>query len=256
MSATMRSILKSFLQSQQWLCENFDKLLAPKWRVDGHADFRSIFVKPHLAAHSTVYDIGGGKQPYFSPEEKHRLALRVVGLDIDQSELQAAQAGCYDETICADVIGYEGRGDADLVICQAVLEHVRDSDRALASIASVLKSGGKALLFLPCRTAIFARLNVILPESWKRGLLFALFPHARTAHGFRSYYDRCTPWEYTAMASAHGLTCEQLQCYHKSAYFSFLFPLYVLWRAWVLLAGAVQGSQQCESFSMVLRKTQ
>ena len=84
---------------------------------------------------------------------KERLGLRGTGLDIDADELARAPAGTYDETICADITEYEGKGQADLVICQAVLEHVANTEQALRSIASCLKRGGVALLFVPSRNA-------------------------------------------------------------------------------------------------------
>ena len=80
------------------------------------------------------------------------LGLTVVGIDIDQAELDRAPQGIYDRTICADVSQLRGNADADLLICLAVLEHVRDVSAAFTSIASCLKPGGKALIFDPSRT--------------------------------------------------------------------------------------------------------
>lgn len=250
----VRRALAAVVRSQQWLCLQFDRIFPKEWRVDGRARFQSTLVRQHIGQQVTVYDVGGGRHPFFSAEEKRELGLRVVGLDISAAELRAAPAGCYDEIFFADITEFYGRGDADAVICQAVLEHVRNTDRALASIASVLKCGGKAVLFVPCRTALFARLNLLLPEDLKRKLLFTLFPQSQTSQGFLSYYDRCTPEEFEVMADSHGLKCEQLHRFYKSAYFSFLFPLYVAWRAWTLLARLVCGDRHCETFSMILRK--
>src|SRR5262249_9719381 len=74
---------------------------------------------------------------------------------------------------------YRGSSEADLVICQAVLEHVADTGSAMSCIASMLKPGGVALLFIPSRNAAFARLNLALPSGFKRALLHGLYPSTR-----------------------------------------------------------------------------
>jgi hypothetical protein len=39
-----------------------------------------------------------------------------------------------------------------------------------------------------------------------------------------------------------------------SAYFSFFFPMHVLWRIWLLLFRFFAGTQAAESFSLALKK--
>jgi hypothetical protein len=39
------------------------------------------------------------------------------------------RAGHYDETMCAGIAAYHWRGDADLVICQYLLDPLRDAGR-------------------------------------------------------------------------------------------------------------------------------
>ena len=109
----------------------------------------------------------------------------MVGLDIDGKELSAAPDGLYDRTAAADITKYRGQGDADLVICQALLEHVHDTGRALEAIASILKPGGRALIFVPSRNAVYARLNLLLPENLKRRILFAFFRTCAATTDFR-----------------------------------------------------------------------
>jgi 2-polyprenyl-6-hydroxyphenyl methylase/3-demethylubiquinone-9 3-methyltransferase len=186
--------------------------------------------------------------------QKWQLGLRVVGIDIDPAELQAAPAGLYDRTIAADITSFQGDSDADLVICQALLEHVRDTDAALRAIASILKPGGRALLFVPSRNAVYARLNLLLPESLKRRILFSIFPHMRRDHGFPAFYDRCTPRRFRAMADANGLQTEECRAYFHSDYFRFFSPLHAVWRLWTLAFRAFSGEEAAETFSLVLRK--
>jgi 2-polyprenyl-6-hydroxyphenyl methylase/3-demethylubiquinone-9 3-methyltransferase len=201
-----------------------------------------------------VYDVGGGKNPVIGPERITELDLRVIGVDIDGGELASAPVGSYDRTVCADIGSYQGPGDGDLVICQALLEHVRDSGAALRAIASILKPGGRALIFVPSRNAVYARLNLLLPEALKRKILFAVFPETRRDHGFRAFYDRCTPAGFVSMAAQQGLLTEDCRLYFQSGYFRFCLPLYAAWRLWMFLFRLFAGRQAAETFTLILRK--
>ncbi len=201
-----------------------------------------------------VYDIGGGKNPLISLTLRSGLELKIVGLDIDAGQLAVAPRGAYDRTICADISTYTGLGDADLVICQALLEHVPNVEAALRAIAAALKPGGRALIFVPCRNAVYARINLALPERLKRRLLFALFPEMRMDHGYPAYYDRCSPRELERIAGRHGLVTEQRRVYFESRYFRFCLPLHVLWRLWQMLFRFLAGGEAAETMSLVLRK--
>jgi 2-polyprenyl-6-hydroxyphenyl methylase/3-demethylubiquinone-9 3-methyltransferase len=154
----------------------------------------------------------------------------------------------------ADVTTFRGEGDADLVICQAVLEHVPNTQAALSAIASMLKPSGTATVFVPSRNAIFARLNMLLPQRLKLKLLGAIFPHMRRYQGFPAFYDRCTPRDFERLAENCGLKVVETRCYYSSAYFTFFFPLYAMWRLWTLVAARLWGPQAAETFTMVFKK--
>jgi 2-polyprenyl-3-methyl-5-hydroxy-6-metoxy-1,4-benzoquinol methylase len=142
-----------------------DKLLPDLFRIDGNQNFIHEFVTPYLTPGAVVYDVGGGKQPMIPIELKVGLGIRVVGLDIDEKELHSAPAGAYDATVCCDIAKYQGSADGDVVICQALLEHVTNVADALRSIDSILKPGGVALLFVPSANAVYAKLNLMMPRS-------------------------------------------------------------------------------------------
>jgi SAM-dependent methyltransferase len=50
-------------------------------------------------------------------------------------------------------------GDADLVLCQNVLEHIDDERGAVADMAVALKPGGRLLLLVPAGPGLFGRLD-------------------------------------------------------------------------------------------------
>jgi 2-polyprenyl-3-methyl-5-hydroxy-6-metoxy-1,4-benzoquinol methylase len=231
-----------------------DRLLPDEFRLDGNQNFIHEFVTPYLMPGAVVYDVGGGKQPMIPVELKAGLGIRVVGLDIDEKELHAAPAGAYDATVCCDITKYRGNADGDVVICQALLEHVTNVASALRSIDSILKPGGVALLFVPSGNAVYARLNLVVPERVKRAILFRIFPNTSKAQGFRAYYDRCTPREIKKVAEKYGLLAERLRLYYHSNYFSFLTPLYAMWRLWSLAVYMIDRERAAETFSVALRK--
>jgi SAM-dependent methyltransferase len=245
-----RRLVAAQIRWSAWL----DSCLPLSFQIDGNRDFLDHLVPQYLKSGSLVYDVGGGKNPAVSVEWKRQLCLRITGIDIDGTELAAAPAGSYDAVICVDIAAHRGQADGDLVICQALLEHVPDTEQALEAIASLLKPGGRALLFVPCRNAVYARLNLLLPERFKRLLLFSIFPEMSRDHGFRAYYDQCTPRSIETSAKRYGLTVERRFAYFRSDYFRFFFPAHLAWRAWIVLFRSIAGDRAAETFTMVLRK--
>lgn len=248
-------MLRQFINSQIWLRQKFYLLLPVDMRVDGNTHFIKKFAPPYLRHDFTVVDIGGGKNPFVDIATKQRLRLRVIGVDIDEQELAQAPSGAYDQVICADIQSFRGTAIADLVICQSLLEHVPETTITFAAIESMLKPGATAVVFVPSRNAVFARLNLLLPESLKRWLLFTIFPKTRRSQGFESYYNLCTPRDFSAIARRCSLVISQKHFYFINGYFSFFFPLYFLWRIWTGLFRAVRGTQAAETFSMAPTKS-
>lgn len=250
----MATLPRRFIELQRGWARRVDSAL-PEWAtVDGNQEFVESIVPLHLGTGQKVYDVGGGKNPFLDPEAKARLDARVVGIDIDQEELLQAPRGAYDQVICTDISEFRGPEDGDLVICQALLEHVRDVPSAFSSIASILKPGGKAVIFVPNRNALFARLNLLLPERLKRRALFTIYPSTQRNQGFPAFYNHCTPNAFRSLAARNGLVVDDERYYFQSSYFSFLFPAYVVWRLWSLLGHALVGGSASETFTFVLRK--
>ena len=134
------------------------------------------------------------------------------------------------------------------------MEHVRDVDLAFQGIASILKPGGLALIFVPSRNALYARINMIIPSKLKTKLLDYLYPEDIDHHGFPSYYDRCTPRDFRLLAEQHGFMIEEEHFYFVSSYFESFFLLYVLWRIWLLWFYLLTREQAAETFSIALKR--
>lgn len=249
-------MLRKFLDMNRKLSAAFDCLLPAQLRLDGNGTFLRDILPQAVRSGDLVYDLGGGSRPWLSPERKAALQAHVVGLDIDAAELAAAPLGSYDQTIADNLCTFVGEGDADVVICQATLEHVPDTAGAIRAIASTLKPGGRAFIFAPCRNAIFARLNLILPEGFKQWLLGTLFPSKAEGHdGFKAYYDRCTPSQIAALAKENGLEVELRRLFWISSYFTIFTPAFITWRLVQFLLWIILRADAAESFVFVLRRS-
>lgn len=203
-----------------------------------------------------VADVGGGKQPARLKYPVHaRNVSAYEGLDIDDTELRLAPPGTYTRTRVVDItdVPEEIFGTYDRIICRNTLEHVLSMDLALRGLAAMLKPGGKLYIKTTCRFALYARVNRILPENLKRKVLFYLFPK-KSGDGFPAYYDRCTIWEISDLASRHGLVAkDQANRMYYSSYFSFLVPVYAIWRV-VTGVQAITNQEYCERFELVFER--
>jgi ubiquinone/menaquinone biosynthesis C-methylase UbiE len=247
-------ILRQLIASQVALSGAFDRLLPRSFRIDGSRDFKQRIVPSYLRPGLVVYDIGGGARPCVDLETKRHLGLTVTGLDIDEEELTKAPRGLYDCTIVTDITTYREQNAADLVVCKSTLEHVHSTEAALATMARLLSPGGTLLVFVPWRNALYARLNVLLPQRLKLLLLSAFMPDRCDELGFPAKYDHCTPRDLCRFTTNYGLQIKELRPYYISSYFSVVFPLYVLWRAWILAYRAIAGEHAAETFVLIARK--
>ncbi|MBT9550647.1 MAG: methyltransferase domain-containing protein [Hydrogenophaga sp.] len=247
-------MIRKFINFNIRASKLFDQLLPESYKTDGNRDFKNSFALQYITSGTHCIDIGGGKNPFIPNHMKNNKNIYVTGIDIDQDELNQAPKGSYDHIKCADIQHIVGNGDADLCICQAVLEHVPDVEAAFKSMSTLLKPGGIAIIFVPSRNALFARLNLILPEKIKRKILFSIFPNTQRNQGFPSYYNRCTPVEFRSISEHTNLEVIDSRYYYTSSYFSFFTPLYIAWRFWIIVYKRMMGEQAAETFSMALRK--
>jgi 2-polyprenyl-6-hydroxyphenyl methylase/3-demethylubiquinone-9 3-methyltransferase len=251
----VKEISTKFITQQRRWCEAFDSILPSKFRIDGNEFFINSFIQEFLGKNQCVYDIGGGKTPFFSKSQKELFGMHIIGVDIDRSELDMAPQGCYDEVIHSDIAVFKGNNDGDLLICQALLEHVEDVSLAITSISTCLKPGGVALIFVPSRNAIFARLNLIIPEFIKLKLLNLIFPNDADLHGYKSYYDRCTPSNFKQLFLENDFKVVKESYHYISVYFQIFLPLYIVWRIWIILFYAVSKENASETFCIAFQKS-
>lgn len=248
-------MIRRIIDANVRISRAFDSLLPARLRQDGNGHFRTHYIPRAFGEDLHLYDLGGGSVPCISLEEKTRLRMKVTGLDISGDELAASPKGVYDQAIVADLTTFQGKEEADSVVCQSTLEHVKDASGAIRAIGSCLKPGGRAFIFMPCRNAVFAQVNRILPQKMKEKLLFSLMPSKSEGHdGFQAFYDQCTPKQIKKLAEANGMEVEEVRLYWISSYFTICFPVFLLWRLYQGLLWLLIRDQACETFMVILKK--
>jgi SAM-dependent methyltransferase len=250
----MSNLFRQFIGANRRASTGINKLLPVSLQRDGNRYFRTHILAGAMHSGATIYDVGGGSQPFVDAEMRQRLNLRTIGIDIDGDQLAAAPEGTYDSVIVADICGYRGASDGDIVICQAVLEHVHDTRKAIHSIASILKPDGFAYIFAPSRNAVFARLNLVLPQKFKETILFAVSPEVKNHQGFPARYDHCVPREIEEIFKSVDLTIVRRELFWMSSYFMIFTPLFLAWRLWQGLFYLVAGDNAAETFIYIVQR--
>jgi 2-polyprenyl-3-methyl-5-hydroxy-6-metoxy-1,4-benzoquinol methylase len=247
--------LHTFFYQNRRASKWFDEHLVTKsHRVDGLKYYQEVLPR-YIKREQSICDIGGGKNPFISAKQKAKLKLNVTGLDISAEELKAAPTGSYDKTMVSDIGNVKKLPPkADLIICEAVLEHVQNVTSAIETMSKSLKPSGKLLLFIPGRNAFFAKTNLLLPEKVKRTLLFSIFPETMHLQGFPAYYDQCTPKKIQALCEQNGLQVELVKTFYQSNYLTFFVPLHILWRILQRLAILIWRGEVAEAFMLVAKK--
>ena len=246
-------MLKSFVKVNVSLARSFDRLIAyPPINVGsiGPKNIKEMFVEGKIIA-----DVGGGKKPYAAVSGLSTDGKSYVGIDLDTAELESAPAGVYTEKLVMDICAPEPNcyERFDLIICRNTLEHVKDAAAAFEGISRMLSPNGRCYIKVPCRKAFFARLNLLLPNDVKRRIMHAIFPEKK-GDGFPAFYDRTTPIEFSKLARLAGLEVVAEKRNYRSTYFSFFFPLYLLWRGFSSVQYLIDRNY-CESFDLVLHKS-
>ncbi|MBV9633666.1 MAG: methyltransferase domain-containing protein [Methylobacteriaceae bacterium] len=143
-----------------------------------------------------LIEIGGGRDPLFTPEEALSKGIAVTVNDIDANELaQAPQAFQRAQFDVAGDLERQGAvtGVYDLIVSRMVLEHVVDVPRAWANMRALLAPGGVALAFVPTLYAPPFLINKSIPEAVSARLLRTFFPrrHAGIQPKFPARYEWC-----------------------------------------------------------------
>jgi 2-polyprenyl-6-hydroxyphenyl methylase/3-demethylubiquinone-9 3-methyltransferase len=193
------------------------------------------YVTRVVAPGALILDVGSGASPAI-PDELRPRGCHYVGLDISPSELAAAPAHSYDETIVADLLEVrpELEGRFDLVVSWQVLEHVHSLPAALDAIHAYLRPGGHLAALLSGRWALFAVANRVIPRRLGVRLMSATLGRDPNTV-FPAHYDRATMSDLTS--ALRGWSHQEVVPRYRGAGYLCALPrlqaLYLLYEGWV-----------------------
>jgi len=178
---------------------------------------------------TNVVDCGAGARWHFPSYYKKWYGIRLIGLDIDASEMDPNQN--LDERIVCDVsvsIPLEP-GSIDLCMASSGLEHFSNNELFLKNAHHILRPGGFLIAQFPGRYAPFAIVNRILPGSLKKRLLKAAMGETADVLGYVAHYDRTDYPSFARMVKDTGFNVVYYSPgYYSSTYAAFFFPLWIL----------------------------
>lgn len=143
------------------------------------------------------FEVGGGRDPLFAPDEARALGLSVTLNDISADEL--ARAPAEFPKVCCDVAApdtmrHVASGAYDFAYSRMVMEHVRDARQLWRNQYDMLAPGGAALAFIPTLYAPAFAANRLVPERLSSAIVHRLFPDRHDEGDnpkFPAFYDLC-----------------------------------------------------------------
>ena len=181
----------------------------------------------HLPDGAVVLDLGGGRSCRYASAVNPPGRIDLIAVDISPEELSHNKD--VTSTCVADVASGLPMpdGSVDLILSRALLEHVEDVSQAIKHMGRVLKPGGTALHFVPCRYSIFGTAGRLLPWGPLLWVTRKLSPWSVV--GFPVRYDHCYPQALERDFSAAGFSGFQIQyTWSCGGYFMAIFPLFLL----------------------------
>ena len=215
-------------------CHSLIAKIFPNTKHSAYIHYREE-VRKNLADNISVLDIGGGKRCAFASECRKHTGIKIIALDVSAEEL--AFNNDADEKIVFDLasgkrVPLEDES-ADMVTSSSVLEHLNNLENAVKEVKRILKPGGKFISVLPCKFALFAVINQLLPNWLARKILFAIHPETKGFCGFVAYYDRCYYPALKNLLSRNGFSnIDFMFDYNQAGYFSFFVPFGLIALIW------------------------
>ncbi|CAH1650093.1 Class I SAM-dependent methyltransferase [Hyphomicrobiales bacterium] len=209
-----------------------------------------------------ICEIGGGRDPLFTPEQAMAAGLDFTVNDIDAGELALTPAGLRTARfdIAGDLSEPEAvAGSYDMMVSRMVFEHIDGVEQAWRNIHALLAPGGIALAFFPTLWAPVFALNHFLPETASRAIVHALFPARREGGDdpkFPALYDGCrgSPALLAPMLNRAGFTDIHVQRFWGHGYFDRMPGLKQLDHAFNALAARIGWNLVTTYAYVVVRK--
>jgi ubiquinone/menaquinone biosynthesis C-methylase UbiE len=236
---------EGFVAANRRVAARVERLL-PQARVNPSVLYSEL-VRARMARlgpGAVVLDVGGGRRCAFAGVVP--AGVRLVAVDSSERELALNADVC--EKVVADVCDRVPFPDAsvDLVVSKHVMEHLPDTVSFVRESARVLKPGGWCVHFFPCRWAVFAVVNRLLPAGLARRVLAAVVPESAERERFRPVYDRCRAGAIRRVLEQAGFEGVRVRPgFYGSHYLGFFLPVYLAGACWELAATSLGALDLC-----------
>jgi SAM-dependent methyltransferase len=187
-----------------------------RYDTDWGQDFHSA-IRSRLRDGMSILDVGSGRSPTLDATDRPS-ATHYVGLDPSQAELDAADAGVYDEKHVADIASRRDSlvGRFDLIVSWQVIEHVKDVEAAFQNMREYLQPGGAMVLMFSGRWSPFALAGRVLPFYIGKPIVSRIMKRsASRGPVFPAYYDKCYDTEMRRLLT--GWTAATITPYYRGA---------------------------------------
>lgn len=208
-------------------------------------------VRKHLSDGMLIYDVGGGKNCRYLSDVDFD-TMEVISLDISQEELDA-NLGIKEKIQC-DVCKTipTPYGKVDMITSSSVCEHLKSPKRYYENAYRALKPGGMFINMFPCRYAIFATINRLLPKEFAQKVLYFFLPGAKKDCGFPAFYERLYFDQVVSDLRNQGFIVRGIYTrYLQCDYDIFCIPLFLINYAWDALTKAL-GLRNLASHMLVV----
>ena len=247
--------MRKFINKNILLSNSFEKKFFSFNKRDTILLFK--FFKKYVKEDSKIADIGGGKKPIKSLYEQTNIPNKIVydGYDISKKEFEIAR-NKYTNIYELDLNQTNNKfaKKYDLILCNNTLEHLNNVSKGIKNLTLMVKNKGRIYIKMPCKYSIYSQLNLILPNKFKNKIMHWIFP-SKKGDGFPAFYDKATPIEIINIFRKEGFFLEEYNYVKWSSYFTFLFPLYFVWRIITIVQNLII-KDYCESFEMIFYKNQ
>jgi SAM-dependent methyltransferase len=224
----IRALHSSFALNRRACCK-LERFL-PQCRKDIFREYERTVAKliDELPARAMVLDVGGGKSCPFAKHPNGTDKSTIVAVDISEEEIK------YNHDVSGKVVADMVNGppfrpsSVGLITSRSVLEHMTDVRRFTSGSRQILKPGAYFVHLFPAKFAVFALVNILLPNRASKALVHFFHPASRGLCGFPAVYDKCYYSAIQRLLVENGFESIRIEVsYYQSRYVDFCMPLFL-----------------------------
>lgn len=248
-------MFKSFIQINKEVSLKIARLF-PHTKVDPWGRYEKV-VSEYMNSipDCIVIDVGGGRKCPLAKRLQLGKKIKLIAVDISLEELKENRD--VDNRVSIDVMDGLPFHDnsVDIITSRMLLEHLPDISIFVSEAKRVLKKGGYFINIFPSKFSPFAIINQLLPGSFSKRLLYAIYPESKGLGGFPSYYNKCYYSVFKPLLMRNNFKITGVSFgYYQSSYYSFFVPFFIVSMLYELLISSFEVKNLCDTLVFVAKK--